>query len=67
VYCLKGWVDLEFEDGRLIRVKQGDSLYIPGGLKHNEVGMSEDFEILEVSVPADMGTQRCDPPATSRA
>lgn len=62
VYCLKGWVDLVFEDGREIRVKQGESLFIPGGLKHNEIGMSEDFEILEVSVPADMGTKPCASP-----
>ncbi|MBO0710690.1 MAG: cupin domain-containing protein [Acetobacteraceae bacterium] len=62
VYCLKGWVDLVFEDGRTIRVQAGESLFIPGGLKHNEIGMSEDFEILEVSVPADMGTKPCDPP-----
>lgn len=62
VYCLKGWVDLTFEDGRTIRVTAGESLFIPGGLKHNEIGMSEDFEILEVSVPADMGTKPCDPP-----
>lgn len=63
VYALKGWVDLQFEDGRTIRVKEGESLFIPGGLKHNETGMSEDFEILEVSVPAEMGTTACDPPA----
>ena len=31
VYALKGWVDLEFEGGRKIRVKAGESLYIPGG------------------------------------
>lgn len=63
VYALKGWVDLEFEDGRTVRVKAGESLFIPGGLKHNETGMSEDFEILEVSVPAEMGTKACDAPA----
>ena len=63
VYALKGWVDLEFEDGSTIRVKAGESIYIPGGLKHNEIATSDDFEILEVSVPADMGTEACDPPA----
>ncbi len=62
VYALNGWVDLAFEDGRTVRVKAGESLYIPGGLKHNETGMSADFEILEVSVPADMGTKACEPP-----
>lgn len=67
VYALKGWVDLEFEDGTRLRVNAGESIYIPGGLRHNEIATSDDFEILEVSVPADMGTQACDPPAgTSR-
>ena len=62
VYMLSGWVDLEFEDGETIRVEAGDSLYIPGGLRHNETGTSDTFELLEVSVPADMGTVTCDPP-----
>jgi quercetin dioxygenase-like cupin family protein len=63
VYMLSGWVDLEFEDGETIRVEAGDSLYIPGGLRHNEIRTSDTFELLEVSVPADMGTVPCDPPA----
>ncbi|HJQ60900.1 MAG TPA: cupin domain-containing protein [Vineibacter sp.] len=63
VYMLSGWVDLEFEDGKTIRVEAGDSLYIPGGLRHNEIRTSDTFELLEVSVPADMGTVTCDPPA----
>lgn len=34
VYMLEGWVDLEFEDGRKVRCEAGDSVMIPGGLKH---------------------------------
>ena len=56
VYMLSGWVDLEFEDGQRLRIQAGESLYIPGGLRHNETGASKDLELLEVSVPADMGT-----------
>jgi len=63
IYMLKGWVDLQFEDGRTIRVGEGDSLYIPGGTRHNEINAARDLEILEVSVPADMGTKSCDQPA----
>lgn len=63
VYMLKGWVDLEFEDGRKIRLKEGDSLMIPGGTRHNETGTSDELELLEVSVPAKMSTVECDPPA----
>ena len=63
IYILKGWVDLEFEDGRTLRVEEGDSLFIPGYLRHNEIRTSEAMEILEVSVPGTMGTTPCDPPA----
>jgi mannose-6-phosphate isomerase-like protein (cupin superfamily) len=66
VYALRGWVDLEFEDGTQLRVTAGQSIYIPGGLRHNELATSDDFEILEVSVPADMGTQSCAPPPPKR-
>ena len=62
IYILKGWVDLEFEDGRTIRIDEGDSLFIPGYMRHNEIRTSEAMEILEVSVPGTMGTTPCDPP-----
>ncbi len=62
VYTLRGWIDLEFEDGRHIRVNEGDSLYIPPGLKHNETAISPDLELFEMSIPAKMGTVACDPP-----
>ncbi|MEI8305180.1 MAG: cupin domain-containing protein [Burkholderiales bacterium] len=63
VYALKGWVDLEFEDGRRIRLQAGESLLIPGGLRHNETATSDEFELLEVSVPGELGTVPCDPPS----
>jgi len=62
IYMLKGWVELAFADGT-IRVEAGDSLYIPGGLVHNETSASDELEILEISVPADMGTKPCAAPA----
>ena len=63
IYILKGWVDLQFEDGRTLRVEQGDSLFIPGYLPHNEIRTSAEMEILEVSIPGELGTRPCDPPA----
>jgi quercetin dioxygenase-like cupin family protein len=62
VYALQGWVDLEFETGELLRLKAGESLFIPGGMRHNEISTSDDLEILEVCVPAAMGTVPCDRP-----
>lgn len=61
VYMLSGWVDLEFADHK-VRIQAGESIMIPGNTPHNETGTSDTFELLEVSVPAEMGTEPCDPP-----
>ena len=66
VYVLNGWVELEFESGEMLRCGPGDTVYIPGGLKHNELRTSDDFEILEISTPGEIGTVPCDKPAASR-
>jgi uncharacterized RmlC-like cupin family protein len=63
IYTLKGWVELEFADGSACRLEAGDSCFIPGGMPHNEIRTSDDVEILEVCLPADMGTVPCEPPA----
>ena len=63
VYMLKGWVELQFEGQGTIRLEAGDSVMIPGNLPHNEIGASDELEILEISVPAAMGTKPCDAPA----
>ena len=47
----------------LCKLEAGDSAFIPGGMRHNELSTSDDLEILEVSVPADMGTVPVEPPA----
>jgi mannose-6-phosphate isomerase-like protein (cupin superfamily) len=61
VYILRGWVDLEFAGGRKARFGAGDSVMIPGGTPHQETATSEDLELVEVSVPAEMGTEVCEP------
>jgi len=67
IYVLKGWVDLEFETGEKKRITEGDSMFIPGGMRHNETATSNELEILELSVPADMGTVPTDPPGGTAA
>ena len=62
VFMLNGWIDLVFENGDEVRIGEGDSVYIPGGLRHNETATSDTFELIEVSVPADLRTEPCDPP-----
>jgi quercetin dioxygenase-like cupin family protein len=62
VYMLRGWGELEFPGTGVIRFEAGDSMMIPGGLPHQEIRTSDDVEILEVSIPAEMGTVACDKP-----
>jgi quercetin dioxygenase-like cupin family protein len=62
VYVTRGWVELEFETGELLRCEAGDSVFIPGGMKHNELRTSDDFQVLEISTPGEIGTVTCDNP-----
>lgn len=62
IYILNGTIDLDLEDGRSIHMVAGDSLYIPGGMKHNETSMSADVEILEVMIPKLEDTVPCEAP-----
>ncbi len=63
VYCLKGWVELEFDGAPTVRMEPGESMFIPGGMPHNELRTSDDVEILEVSIPGELGTVPCEAPA----
>jgi quercetin dioxygenase-like cupin family protein len=59
---LKGWVKLEFADGGVIILQEGDSVMIPGGTVHQELCSSDPMELLEISLPAKLGTVNCDAP-----
>ena len=64
IYVVDGWVDLEFEGGRVERLEKGSSMTIPGGTVHNEIAMADNFEIIEFCSPADMGTVPVDAPTS---
>lgn len=63
VYVLKGKLIIEFEDGTVGTFTAGDSFFIPGGVRHNEIYVSEDKEALEVSVPGRIETITVERPA----
>jgi mannose-6-phosphate isomerase-like protein (cupin superfamily) len=62
VYVLKGKLIIEFEDGTVGTFVAGDAFFVPGGVRHNEIYVSEDKEALEVSVPGKIGTINCERP-----
>lgn len=62
VYILKGSLVIELEDGTVSTFCEGDSFFIPGGVRHNEIFLSRDHEALEISVPGKIGTVACERP-----
>lgn len=57
VYVLKGWVEFVYEGQGIVRLVAGDSVHQPPGIRHRELGHSDDLELLEVVMPADFKTE----------
>ena len=63
LYVVSGWVKIEFEGKGVTLLKEGDSIMVPGGVVHQELCSSEPFRLLEISVPAGVGTVPVEAPA----
>ena len=57
VYILKGWIDFEYEGQGVVRLQVGSCVYQPPGIRHRELGHSDDIEMLEVVLPAGFATE----------
>lgn len=53
---LKGWAQIELEDIGEFRVEAGDAWYQPSGIKHEVLDYSDDFEVIEITLPAEFPT-----------
>jgi quercetin dioxygenase-like cupin family protein len=60
VYVLKGWIEFEYEDQGAVRLEAGSCVYQPPGIRHRELGHSEDLEMLEVVMPGHFATEELD-------
>ena len=56
VYLTKGWARLYFEDIGEIRVEAGDAWYQPPRIRHEVLEYSDDWEVIEITMPADFET-----------
>lgn len=56
VYVLKGWVRFEYEGAGEVRLEAGSMVYQPPGIRHRELGHSDDLELLEITLPAEFRT-----------
>jgi len=57
IYVLKGWAIFEYEGYGEHRLEVGSTVYQPPGIKHKEIAHSDDFEVLEITMPADFETR----------
>ena len=57
VYILKGWIEFEYEGQGVVRLEAGSCVHQPPGIKHRELGHSEDIELLEVVLPGNFATE----------
>ena len=57
VYILQGWIEFEYEGQGVVRLEAGSCVHQPPGIKHRELGHSEDIELLEVVLPGNFATE----------
>jgi quercetin dioxygenase-like cupin family protein len=56
IYVLKGWTKIKLEDHEPQTMKAGSCWTQPPSIKHAVLDYSEDFEALEILLPADFET-----------
>jgi quercetin dioxygenase-like cupin family protein len=56
IYVLKGWAVFDYEGHGEHRLVEGTTVYQPPGIRHKEIAHSDDFEVLEITMPADFET-----------
>ncbi len=60
IYVLKGWAIFDYEGYGEHKLVAGSTVYQPPGIKHKEIAHSDDFEVLEITMPAEFETRRAE-------
>lgn len=63
VHVLAGTARFEYEGQGVHTLSKGDVVFQPPGIKHREIEVSDDFEVLEIVSPADFSTHIVDAPS----
>ena len=56
VYVLKGWIRFDYEGVGEVTMIAGTCVHQPPGIRHTELGHSDDLELIEIVMPAEFGT-----------
>ena len=57
VYVLEGWMRTQFEGIGERTLEAGDCMDQEPGIRHRVVDYSDDLEVLEITIPAEFGTE----------
>ncbi len=57
VYVLKGWIKFDYEGVGEVTLTPGSCVHQPPGIRHTELGHSDDLELIEIVLPADFETR----------
>ena len=58
IFCIKGWVDVLYEDqGGIRRLHAGDCFIQPPTIRHRVLESGDGIEVIEIGVPADHITE----------
>lgn len=55
-YVLKGWIKMKYEDAGEITMREGSAWIQPPGSVHSILDYSDDFETIEINMPAQFET-----------
>lgn len=62
LFGLKGAIHIAFSPDHVVTLGEGDAMMIPGGVIHAELGEPTGAEVLEVTIPAEIGTENVTSP-----
>jgi quercetin dioxygenase-like cupin family protein len=60
VYVLQGWIEFDYAGQGRVRLEAGSCVHQPPGIRHQELGHSDDVELLEIVMPGDFATEVVD-------
>jgi len=56
VFVVKGHVKFVTQDGETVTLRAGDCAHLPAFYRHDEIEFAPDFEVVEITAPADVKT-----------
>ena len=56
VYVLKGWIAFDYEGVGEVTLRAGSCVHQKPGIRHTELGHSDDLELIEIVAPAEFRT-----------